>query len=53
MQKTFAIQNTPIRIAIQKDGRLTPNSLALLESWGLTVTRKDRQLLVRCPNYPH
>lgn len=50
MERT-ADSGTSLRIAIQKDGRLTDKTITLLEGIGLRFDDYKRSLMVRCRNF--
>ena len=43
---------TKLKIAIQKDGRLSEKSLELLKEAGIRLTNGERKLLSVCSNFP-
>src|SRR5712671_6986787 len=45
-------QNGRLKIAIQRDGRITEDSLALLRAAGLEFDTRSRSLFAPCRNYP-
>ncbi|MBI2268534.1 MAG: ATP phosphoribosyltransferase [Candidatus Blackburnbacteria bacterium] len=44
--------NKSVKIAIQKDGRLTQDTVSLLRAAGLSFENYNRKLFVKCRNYP-
>lgn len=44
--------NKSVKIAIQKEGRLTQDTISLLRASGLSFENYNRKLFVRCRNYP-
>lgn len=46
------MNNTNLRIAVQKDGRLTENTLDLLKTAGFVFDRYDHSLISICHNFP-
>lgn len=50
MEKTLKKEN--LKIAIQKDGRLTDDSLEVLEQMGLELETYGRRLFATCRNFP-
>lgn len=46
------MNKTNLRIAIQKDGRLTENTLDLLKAAGFVFDRYDHSLISVCSNFP-
>lgn len=51
-KKVELVSDVWIRLAVQKDGRLTEETLTMLQVSGIEVNFDKRQFLTRCSNFP-
>lgn len=50
--KSSIVEQSCVRLAIQKDGRLTEETLSILKKSGIVITRGKREILVKSDNFP-